>query len=136
MDAITAIGLASNIAQFVEYGIQFVKIALDIAHSPDGKTEDNDVIQGITRDLTETLKDIKISGSDKTLDALASKCLSAASKLDAIIKDNSRSPEDSLVQTLHKAGKNTFKRKEVRELADHLSNIRAQIAHHLLVLLR
>lgn len=136
MDAITAIGLASNIAQFVEYGIQFVKIALEITHSPDGKTEENDVIQGITRDMTETLKDIKVSGSDKTLDALARKCLSAASKLDAIIKDGSRSPEDSLVQTLHKAGKNMFKRKEVRELADHLSSIRAQISHHLLVLLR
>ncbi|ROW04506.1 hypothetical protein VMCG_05045 [Cytospora schulzeri] len=136
MDALAAIGLASNIAQFVEYGIDFVKVALEITQSPEGETEQNATIRVIVQDMTNTLKDINTSGSDETLDALASKCLSASSEINTIIAEISRKPEDNIVQTLHKAGKSLLKRKEVRELADRLSSIRVQISHHLLVLLR
>lgn len=136
MDAITAIGLASNIAQFVEYSFLFLKVAREIAHSPDGKSKSNVEIQEVVRDMNGTLQDINISCSDKTLDALASKCLSTGSKIEAIIKDISRTPGDSLLQIMQKAGKDMLKRKEVQDLVDCLSSIRAQISYHLLVLLR
>lgn len=136
MEALAAIGLASNVAQFVEYAIKFTKLAHTFASSDGGPIREHRDITAITDSMAEAMKEINQNNADATLNSLASQCLLVAGNVQSIVEDLSKKPYDSLIRSLHKAGKTIYKQKELQELSERLSNMRAQVSHHLLILIR
>lgn len=136
MEALTAIRLASNEAQFVEYAIQFTRLAHKFASSDSGPIGEHEGIVAITNSMVETMKEINQDSTDAALNNLASQCLTVAANVQNIVNELSKKPEDSFIRSLHKAGRTTYKRKEFQEVSDLLSNMRAQVSRHLLKLIR
>lgn len=136
MEALTAIRLASNEAQFVEYAIQFTRLAHKFASSDSGPIGEHEGIVAITNSMAETMKEINQDSTDAALNNLASQCLTVAANVQNIVNELSKKPEDSFIRSLHKAGRTTYKRKEFQEVSDLLSNMRAQVSRHLLKLIR
>lgn len=136
MEALAAIGLASNVAQFVEYAIQFTKLAHKLASGDGGAIREHEGITAITNSMAEAMKEIDQTSADTALNSLASQCLQVAVDVQGIINDLSNRPDANLIRSLHKAGKTFYKQQEIQTLSDLLSNMRAQVSHHLLTLIR
>lgn len=136
MEALAAISLASNVAQFVEYAVQFTKLAHKFASSDSGPISEHEGIIAITNSMAEAMKAINPENTDKALSNLASQCLVVAADVQNLVNELSKKPEDNLIRSLHKAGKTMYKQKEIQELSELLSNMRAQVSHHLLALIR
>lgn len=136
MEALAAISLASNVAQFVEYAVQFTKLAHKFASSDSGPISEHEGITAITSSMAEAMKTINPENTDKALSSLASQCLIVAADVQNLVNELAKKPEDSLIRSLHKAGKTMYKQKEIQELSELLSSMRAQVSHHLLVLMR
>ncbi|KAK2613538.1 hypothetical protein N8I77_000445 [Diaporthe amygdali] len=136
MEALAAIGLASNVAQFVEYAIQFTKLAHKLASGDGGAIREHEGITAITNSMAEAMKEIDQTSADTALNSLASQCLQVAADVQGIINDLSNRADANLIRSLHKAGKTSYKQKEIQTLSDLLSNMRAQVSHHLLTLIR
>lgn len=140
MEALAAIGLASNVAQFVEYAVQFTKLAYKLASSDSGPISEHESIIAITNSMAGAMKEVHPNNTDSALNSLASQRLTVAASVQNIVNDLSKKPEDkpgdNLIRSLHKAGKTLSKQKEIHELSELLSTMRAQVSHHLLVLIR
>lgn len=136
MEALAAISLASNIAQFVEYAVEFTKRAQKFASSDSEPISQHRGMREITECMTAAIEEIKRDNTDSALSSLAGQCIMVASTVQGIISDLSKKPEDTLIRSLHKAGKTLYKQKEMQQLAELLSNMRAQVSQHLLVLIR
>lgn len=136
MEALAAISLASNVAQFVEYAIQFTKLAHKFASSDSGPISKHQGIIAITDSMAVAMDEINQHNTDTALNSLVSQCLKVAADVQSIINDLSKKPGDTLTRSLHKAGKTLYKQKEIQELSDMLSNMRAQVSQQLLALIR
>lgn len=136
MQALAAIRLASNVAQFVERAVQFTKLAHKFASSDSGPIGEHEGIIAITNSMAETMKEINQDNTDAALKSLASQCLTVTVNVQNIINELSKKPEDNFIRSLHKAGRTPYKQKEIQELSDLLSNMRAQVSKHLLTLIR
>lgn len=136
MEALAAISLASNIAQFVEYAIEFTKLAHKFASSDSEPISQHRGMREITECMTAAMEEIKRDNTNSALSSLAGQCIMVASTVQGVISDLSKKPEDTLIRSLHKAGKTLYKQKEMQQLSELLSNMRAQVSQHLLVLIR
>lgn len=136
MEALAAISLASNVAQFVEYAIQFTKLAHKFASSDSGPISKHQGIIVITDSMAVAMDEINQHNTDTALNSLTGKCIKVAADVQGIINDLSKKPADTLTRSLHKAGKTLYKQKEIQELSDLLSSMRAQVSQHLLTLIR
>lgn len=136
MEALAAISLASNVAQFVEYAIEFTKLAHKFASSDSGPISEHEGFVSIRKSMAETMEEIKPYNTDSALNNLASQCLTVTANMQNIVSELSKKPEDNLIRSLRKAGKALHKQKEIQELFELLSNMRAQISLHLLALIR
>lgn len=136
MEALAAISLASNVAQFVEYAVQFTKLAYKFVSSDSGPISEHEGIIAITNSMAEAMKAINPENTDKALSNLASRCLVVAADVQNLVNELSKKPEDNLIRSLHKAGRTMYKQKEIQELSELLFNMRAQVSYHLLALIR
>lgn len=136
MEALAAIGVASNVAQFVEHAIQFTRLAHKLASSASGPISEHEGITSITNSMARSMEGTNEGNTDPALKNLAGQCLLVAANVQSIVNDLSKKPEDSLIRSLHKTGKTIYKQKELQELSDLLSNMRAQVSQHLLALIR
>lgn len=136
MEALAVISLASNIAQFVEYAIEFTKLVHKFASSDSEPISQHRGMREITECMTAAMEEIKRDNTNSALSSLAGQCIMVASTVQGIISDLSKKPEDTLIRSLHKAGKTLYKQKEIQQLSELLSNMRSRISQHLLVLIR
>lgn len=60
-ETLAALGLASNVLQFVECGFRMIKTAKDLKSSSDGATKLNREVELLARNLNDTMKAIKAS---------------------------------------------------------------------------
>lgn len=140
MDPLTALGLAANIAQFVEYGIKLTSTVSELYHSPDGTTKENtnlEIIVTDMQDLTGALVD-ENSKDQGPLTVLAQSCYDISGDLQRIFTDL-KMPQDTnhpkwqaFRQTLRAQGKT----KEIEKLYHRLEKNRSQLATHMIFLLK
>lgn len=136
MDALAAIGLASNVAQFVEYAIRFTRLAHKLASSDSGPIGEHEGISAITNTMTDAMKEINGDSTDAALNSLATQCLTVAANVQNMVNELSKKPAGNFILSLHKAGRTPYKQKEIQELSVLLSSMRAQVSQHLLTLIR
>jgi hypothetical protein len=132
MDPITAIGLAANILQFIDYGAKVVTGAIEIYGSASGNTQESRNSETIVTEMRlfaaklQPPENGQLSGEERALCKLATECQSLAKQiLDLLekIKPKSRkSKGSSLIAGL----KTKMYEGERRRLGLQLSNCRAQ----------
>lgn len=144
MEALAAIGLASNIAQFVGYAIKFIKTTSELSKSGPGTMKEHQDFENLVGDMLANLGSIKGTttnsrnelGRDETLFALAQSCLQVSTELQAIFGELAKVKQPGIAHVLESAFRALSRRREIQELIDRLSNLRGQISHHLIVQIR
>lgn len=142
MDPFAAIGLASNIISFVDYGTKIVNGAREIYDSASGMTEESQALDSIASKMKGlSSKLLPSTGSPRSEDEealcrIAAECNIISDKilehLSKIKPKDSRSRRD----VFFAAAKNKFREKERLELEKRLASCRSQLDLQLNVLTR
>lgn len=110
MEALAAVSLASNVAQFLEYGLKAVATTYELLRTPDGKLQENVDLQNIAQSVQsgfgQKLKELRLdsiaeqaaTSLEKVADDLKSRD-ELLSSLDLPLS-NSRAAENDLIQDL------------------------------------
>lgn len=146
MDGLSAVSLAGNVAQFLEYGIRLVTTASDIAKSARGVSSEVSEMEAILSNLNHTLSAVKTDHADnrhdETLRKLVDNCLELSLQLTSIIRSlqldstGSRLPGQTLdFKTLRKAAQTLYRKGDMDQLSTRLFSLRSQISAHMIILI-
>lgn len=138
-EALAAFGLASNIVQFVDFGIKLVSCGAELYSSAEGASKENTIMEKITLDIKRNTQNLASGGvnHDEALRDLVKACNELARDLLAVlgtlkidVKKNRR------METMRKSLKNFQKRREIKDIYNRLCKVRDQICSHLNFLLK
>lgn len=138
MEALVAVGIAANVLQFVQFGLELFKIGSAIKKN--GEQPENHLDLGvIAQSLEKHSKSLAGECDTSDLKALADQANSVATELaDAIkkIKKKSRNHETGQHgrwDCFRQALKFVWKESAIEKMASRLEAIRAQLQFHLVV---
>ena len=140
MDPVTALGLASNIVQFVDFSWKLLSGTIDLYGSETGALADHDVLELISSDLiklNDALLDpsYTVHVSDPIRD-LAGQCKAVAQELFRILEKikvvGSPNKWKSFVQAL----RGVWKKEQIEALVKRLESLRAEMHFRLQWMLR
>ena len=145
-EALAAIGLAANIAQFIEYGLSLFSQGREIYTSTRGATEDYLEIETVVRDLRNLSDNITAaayqddsrqkqpSEDEKAIRALADSSKGVANRLLVSIQALKIQDDDDhrKLTSLRLAFRSMWKRKEVEELERRLQRIQEELRTRML----
>jgi hypothetical protein len=138
-EALAAFGLASNIVQFVDFGIKLVSCGSELYSSAEGASKENTIMEKITLDIKRNTQNLVSGGvnHDEALRDLVKACnelardrLAVLGTLKIDVKKNRR------METIRKSLKNFQKRREIKDIYNRLCIVRDQICSHLNFLLK
>jgi hypothetical protein len=150
LDPLTALGLASNIIQLVDFGSRLVANAQDIAR--DGVTADHKHLQSLARETKILCEDIDtqtqgpVSGvaSSRAMNGLAKSAQDAADDMLSMLRSLGLGGDDDdsgagrskgrLRTAVNRAVKSAWKEKDVDSLRRRLSDLQIQLILKLCVL--
>lgn len=147
-EALVAIGLAANIAQFVGYGITIISETREVYHSARGAKEENLELHVVVSDIKDFNERIcgnasnslgKTASTDEVaLRKLAEQCQPLVDRLLSLLKtlearEGRRFPK---LEAFRKALRSAAKRQEIEDLERRLRNIEGQVSLRLLNLFR
>jgi hypothetical protein len=142
MDPFAAIGLASNIVQFVDYSTKLINGARDIYDSASGMTEENKSLESIVSEmkllsskLLPTTGDLR-SEDEKALCRVAAECNILSDQILELLGKLKPKRRKSKHQSAWAAVKNKIHEREKLELEKRLGNCRSQLELQLSVLTR
>jgi hypothetical protein len=136
LDPFTAIGLAGNIVQFVDYSSKLISSTHEIYRSSTGSSKDHDHLEGIaTRllELSRSLEQPKPFGTEsyeKAIHELRKECILDAEsllKLIKALKARKESKWSSFRQAVCSAAKKNEISRLERRLSDHQSGLATQV---------
>lgn len=146
MEVLAAVGLASNVAQFLEYGITGVRIFSEVVSNADGTSKQNNELEQITSLIKASMIDVKNAhlgspggtSKDATLFALIDRSLKLSEEIVKILESIKMSSDRGklrVIEGAYKAGKAMWKRDELEQLSGRLFNLRAAVSSHLIILI-
>ena len=147
MDPISAVGLAANIAQFVDFGIKAVSKGNQIYRSCDGRLREHQDLAIVTNDLlllqtklSEGLRPQGVSGcpneDNQALEILASASNELANQLLGRLNRAKASGQHLRWKSLRQALKSVCTKKDVDEIAHRMTMLRDELNTRILVSLR
>ncbi|KAL4925800.1 uncharacterized protein BDV17DRAFT_166834 [Aspergillus undulatus] len=140
MDPLSAIGLASNILQFVEFGTNLCGSFHEIASSATGLTEENAHLNVAVEELKNATDGLitDLKGNTKheaELVKLAGQCRDLSAELTEMLSKLKVKKEDRLWSTVRAAWKSTLKEKKISSIERRLGTYQAQILLRLISML-
>lgn len=139
MDGIGILGLASNVAQFLEYGIKGIRLFAELMSDADGASKYNSEIQQIVTHIAASMRDVKKTSTDETLlGGLLERSLTLSQEILEILKGLKMKDVKGklrIVEGLYKAGKSMYRKEELEQLARRLLDLRAEISSHMIILI-
>ena len=145
MEALVALGLASNVIQFVDFGINATgKLQQIYKDGATIKQKDLDSaakrLSSITASLRASLRDVQthkaLTGSETELLELADSCIGTASKLHVELEMISKQPDGGLRALLKKTARSMRRARTINELAEQLEEARRLLDTSLLISLQ
>jgi len=143
MEPVSAIGLAGNILQFVEFGIRVVSKGYKIYRSVDGCLVENLDLEIVTSDLVLLQKKIQTSkphiivneveDDDQNLRALTQRCSDLADELLEKLNKAKAQGRFRKWKSLRQAIKSVWSKKDVDEMANRLQSFKSEIQLHLMI---
>lgn len=141
VDPLTAIGLAGNIVQFIDFGTKIVSKAHDIHTSATGATRDVSDLNHVTEELRRTSQVLRnglasVGGDDSNLEILCRACIETAQKLIVVLRELTANESPSKWKSVRQALKSVWKKEEIESMRQSLAGYRAQLTLHVVVDLR
>lgn len=146
MDPLTAVGLAGNLIQFVEFGSKLVVGGLDLYKSQDGALPANSELQLITEDLTgicatlmrprNLMEERQMPEAELGLQKLSRSCVKLENEFLSVLESLKVKGRKRKWENVHQALSTTWRVKDVERYRIRLESYRSQIACHLLSILR
>jgi hypothetical protein len=138
-EALAAIGLASNIIQFVEFASKLIATSAEIRSNATANIQENHEIDVVTRDLQQQLGILDLafkSSRNPGMTDLLKECISLAAELKSLVQDaQGKSGKTGRVTSMVKAFRVLRKRGAIADLEKRMNRIRDGILAHLSVLL-
>ncbi|KAF2803353.1 uncharacterized protein BDZ99DRAFT_400033, partial [Mytilinidion resinicola] len=144
LDPLTAIGLAGNVVQFVDFTAKLIAEGRAIYKA--GATSENEDLEVITRDLIGLNgKLLSVSppdsgsvqeSEDEDLQHLAKRCVELGKELLSILEDLRMSGSYTRWDSFRMATRTVRKKDKIEGIQKRLNDIRAQLNLHLIALLR
>jgi hypothetical protein len=137
-EALAAFGLASNIVQFVDFGIKLVACGSELYSSAEGASKENTIIEKITLDIKRIAQNLASGAAnhDEVLQDLVKVCNELARDLLAVLGTLKIDTEKNRrMETMRKSLKNFQKRREIKDIYNRLCKVRDQVCSHLNFLL-
>ncbi|KAL4799962.1 hypothetical protein BDV19DRAFT_354101 [Aspergillus venezuelensis] len=140
MDPLSAIGLASNILQFIEFGTEICVTIHEVATSATGLTQENEHIQMAVKDLSVATDGLatSVKGNSRheaELTQLAGSCKTLSDELMGILSKLKTKKGDGLLGSVRIAWKSTTKKNKIASIKARLADYRAQLIFRLNILL-
>ena len=147
MDPLSGLSIASNIVQFVDFGLRVVSKGNRIYRSVDGALTENLDLEVVTNDLLViqaklrcsclTSADTALPLEDvKAFDALSSACFDLARRLLERLNMAKAQGRFRRWKSLRQALKSVWSKPEIEEMANTLHSFRSELQLRLLVALR
>ncbi|CAA9966178.1 P-loop containing nucleoside triphosphate hydrolase [Pyrenophora teres f. maculata] len=137
MEALTAVGLIANIAQFVDIAAKAIKSAKEIQSSVTGLTKENKSLE----DVTTEMRDLSIrldpptaepkNDDERALRSLSRECHQLSEQILALLKKISPSDPKSIRQIMWTTLKILKHKREKEDLENKLTTYRGQLLLHL-----
>jgi hypothetical protein len=137
LDPITALGVAGNLVQFIDFGLKATSKAREIHKSAAGTLQENIDIEAIAEDLAAVTKELELSSvtptSNSNLDDVCVRCKKTAADLLSALKALKVEGERSKVKSVRQALKAILGKKGVEEMKTRLEGFRDEMQFHVLV---
>lgn len=132
MDALSAIGLVSNIVQLVDFSSRIIHGAYEIYVSSTGATEENHSLEATIKEMKNfsvklAQKDALKSGEERAVGRLADECRILSTQILELLEKVKPKDVSSKRQSLWAALKNKYHEKEKIELERRLDGCRSQL---------
>ena len=136
---LSAIGLAGNIIQFVDFGTKVVSIAAEIHKSSTGSLREHEELDLVVKDLEQqcsTLNSALLASGDPLMGELLASCKAIATEL-AVILGQVKQPQNrrGIAATVRGSFRVLRSTSRIKDLERRLDRIRAEICARLLILL-
>jgi hypothetical protein len=137
LEVFTALGLASSIVQFVDYGTKLFSKSKEIYHSATGASSENFDLQVVSLTLQDLSNDLANtsylalgpwSRDEKALAALAHECNKAASELVSLLKTLQNRKGNTKFKSFRQALLVMWKENRVAEMSKKMNRFRDQVA--------
>ncbi|KAI3327824.1 hypothetical protein HD806DRAFT_335790 [Xylariaceae sp. AK1471] len=145
MEALAAVALAGNVAQFLEFSITAVSKTAELLRSADGTLKEMAEVKHIVDAVKQSFESIRAPndmhgngvGLDKTLKTLTENCLAVSDEIMAIVDGlKLKDPGAGIMQGAAKVTKSLSKKSKLKELSERLYALRDQVSAHLIILIR
>lgn len=146
MDPLSAVSLAGNIIQFVEFGSNLVRGSIDIYKSADGATSINSELELITEDLTGLCSKLirpRNNKEERTLPKaefdlleLSRSCVALGRQFLEMLESLKVNGRNRKWDSVRQALKTQWKAKDIEQYRQRLDSFRSEIACHLISILR
>jgi hypothetical protein len=140
LDPITALGIAGNVAQFIDFGLKATSKAREIHQSARGVTAENADLELITKDLVavnaQLYTSVGSSGDAEALEELCQRCAKTADQLISALESFKIKGTKTKWKSARKALKTLWGREAVEEMKSRLLGFREELKLHLLVRLK
>lgn len=146
MDPLSALSLASNICQLLDFGGRLLSGSLELYRSVDGVSSVNGELQSITDDLTgictalmqpeSRIDEQRATKSELALIPLSQSCKALGEEFLSLLRSLKVKTRQQKIGSVRQALRNEWKRKEVQDYQKRLKNYRSQIAVNLMEILR
>ena len=144
MDPFSALSLAANVIQFVDFGSKVFSRARELHESLDGAVSINNNFECITKDLEEICAALTApesyicegaSAPEVALVPLARSCQELGKEFLSVLQTLKLNCKNKKWESILQALKSVWKEKEIRNYKERLSEYRSQIAIHLINIL-
>ncbi|KAF2114584.1 hypothetical protein BDV96DRAFT_101489 [Lophiotrema nucula] len=145
MDPVSALGLASNIIQIVDFSSRLLSRGREIYLSSEGRLDDHVILDNAARNLSELCQELAkmarapsrtVSLVDQQLEALRAESAAIAMKLQRALESLSTQGGKKKWQSILQGLRSIWKEQDILDLKRRLDDVRKQIDTALLVSLR
>jgi hypothetical protein len=145
MDPISALGLATNIIQFIEYAAQLVSGCHDIYRSANGALDSHAALENVAKRLNSLAQDVlgcrppptaKQSNAEKRLQEICDECVAVNKKLLELLQKLKVNGPHRKWESFRQIINITMRKKDVTRLEEDLKQIQWSIDSTLLFCLR
>ena len=140
IDPITALGIAGNVVQFIDFGLKATSKAREIHRNNEGKTAENTDLELISKDLVALSAQLYASVGSSTeteaLEELCGRCAKTAGELLSALQSFTVAGKKTKCKSTRKALKTIWGRERVEELKNRLLGFREELKLHFLVRLK
>ena len=145
LDPFSALGLAGNVVQFVDFGTKLFSEAAELYRSVDGTLQVNAQLEAITEDLSSISNELgnassyegqPLSADVKNLMNLALSCKDLADELLLVLTKLKVSSNHKKWKSIRQAFASAWRGREVEAYMGKLDRFRSQMTVHLVAILR